>query len=149
VAERLGILGGTFDPVHNGHLRLAEAALAQLSLDRVLFVPAGTPWRKPERDISPAATRLAMLKLAIKGKKRFEISTAETDREGPSYTVETLAELGSGHPGAELFLVIGEDALTDLPNWREPEQILELAVVAVAPRIGAIPGTRAGGRCGA
>jgi len=139
VAERLGILGGTFDPVHLGHLHVAETALAQLALDRVLFIPAGAPWRKTAREISPAQQRIDMLKLAIGGISAFEISTIETDREGPSYMVETLSELAKANPGADLYLILGEDALTDLPNWHEPEEILEMAVVAVAPRGGRIP----------
>ncbi len=132
---RLGVLGGTFDPVHCGHLALARHALKQLALDRVLFVPAGQPWRKPDRTIAPAHHRLAMLHLAIEGNEAFEIAAMEVDRPGPSYTAETLAAL-SEEQEAELFFIMGEDALADLPNWREPERILELATLVVAHRTG-------------
>ena len=130
------MLGGTFDPVHNGHLRLAESAreAEELSLDRVLFVPAGQPWRKSDRVISHASQRAAMLDLAIESNPGFEMSTLELDREGPSYTVDTLEFLHAQHPGSELFLIMGEDALADLPNWRKPERIVALAQLAVASR---------------
>ena len=130
------MLGGTFDPVHNGHLRLAESAreAEELSLDRVLFVPAGQPWRKSDRAISHPSQRAAMLDLAIESNPGFEMSTLELDREGPSYTVDTLEFLHAQHPGSELFLIMGEDALADLPNWRKPERIVALAQLAVASR---------------
>ncbi|HEV8574516.1 MAG TPA: nicotinate-nucleotide adenylyltransferase [Dehalococcoidia bacterium] len=133
---RLGVFGGTFDPVHIGHLRLAENAREDeaLSLDKVLFVPAGEPWRKKDRLVSAAAHRATMLRLAIEGNDAFELSTIEVEREGPSYTVDTLEALGKQHPGAELFLIMGEDALADLPNWHEPAQIMSLAKLAVASR---------------
>ena len=132
---KLGILGGTFDPPHVGHLRLAEAALGYLSLDRVLFVPAGEPWRKTDREITPAEHRLAMVRLAIEGCSQYEVSTLEVDRPGPSYTVDTLGDLLARHgPEAELYLILGEDALLDLPHWREPQRIIALAWLAVALR---------------
>ena len=132
---KLGILGGTFDPPHVGHLRLAEAALDYLSLDRVLFVPAGEPWRKTGREITPSEQRLAMVRLAIEGCPQYEVSTLEVDRPGPSYTVDTLGDLLARHgPEAELYLILGEDALLDLPNWREPQRIIALAWLAVALR---------------
>lgn len=132
---KLGILGGTFDPPHVGHLRLAEAALGYLSLDRVLFVPAGEPWRKTGREITPSEHRLAMVRLAIEGCPQYEVSTLEVDRPGPSYTVDTLGDLLARHgPEAELYLILGEDALLDLPNWREPQRIIALAWLAVALR---------------
>jgi nicotinate-nucleotide adenylyltransferase len=133
---RLGVLGGTFDPVHVGHLLLAEEAREQLGLERVLFVPAGQPWRKAGRQISEAAHRLKMLRLAIEDNPAFEVSELETARAGPSYTGETLAAIGDKHKDAELFFVLGEDALADLPNWRDPDRILELAMLAVARRPG-------------
>ena len=132
---KLGILGGTFDPPHVGHLTLAEAALGYLSLDRVLFVPAGEPWRKTDREITPSEHRLAMVRLAIEGCPQYEVSTLEVDRPGPSYTVDTLGDLLARHgPEAELYLILGEDALLDLPNWREPQRIIALAWLAVALR---------------
>lgn len=138
---RLGVLGGTFDPAHYGHLRLAETAREadRLSLDKVLFIPAGQPWRKSDRVVSHPSHRAAMLGLAIEGNPAFEISTLELEREGPSYTVDTLEILRKHYPDSELFLVIGQDALADLPNWREPDRITTLAWLAVASRSNSSP----------
>jgi nicotinate-nucleotide adenylyltransferase len=128
------VLGGTFDPVHNGHLALAQAARKQLGLGRLIYVPAGLPWRKSGRKITPAPQRLQMLSLAVKGRPGTEISPIEVERRGPSYTAETLAVLARDHPGAELYFIVGEDALADLPHWRQPREILALAKLAVARR---------------
>jgi nicotinate-nucleotide adenylyltransferase len=130
------VLGGTFDPVHYGHLRLAETArdADRLSLDKLLFIPAGQPWRKGDRVVSHPSHRSAMLGLAIQGNPAFEMSTLELEREGPSYTVDTLEILREHYPGSELFLIMGQDALADLPNWREPERIVALTWLAVASR---------------
>ena len=135
------MLGGTFDPAHYGHLRLAETAREadRLSLDKVLFIPAGQPWRKSDRVVSHPSHRAAMLGLAIEGNPAFEISTLELEREGPSYTVDTLEILRKHYPDSELFLVIGQDALADLPNWREPDRITTLAWLAVASRSNSSP----------
>ena len=131
---RVGVLGGTFDPVHRGHLALARAARDELGLDEVLFVPAGQPWRKAGRIVAPAGHRLAMLRLALEGEAEFRVETLELDRPGPSYTADTLEALRAARPDDEMFLVLGEDALADLPNWVRPERILELATLAVARR---------------
>ena len=128
------MLGGTFDPVHRGHLALARAAREELALDEVLFVPAGQPWRKAGRIVAPAEHRLAMLRLALEGEQAFRVETLELERAGPSYTADTLETLRAARPDEELFLVLGEDALADLPNWVRPERILELATLAVARR---------------
>lgn len=136
MSERIGVLGGTFDPVHLGHLVLGEAAREQLKLDCVLFVPTGFSWRKPDREITVAVHRLAMVRLAIADNPAFEASTIEIEREGPSYTDETLEEIGRAHPSAEMFFIMGRDALRDLPNWRAPARIVELATLAVAGRPG-------------
>ena len=131
---RLGVFGGTFDPVHVGHLAIAEAALESAKLDRVVFVPAR---RSPLKQREPSATaddRLAMLEAATKGEPRFTVSRVELDRDGPSYTVDTLESLR--HDG-ELFLILGSDALADLSRWRSPERIRELATILVARRPGA------------
>jgi nicotinate-nucleotide adenylyltransferase len=133
---RLGILGGTFDPVHRGHLALARAALDEVALDRVLFLPAGQPWRKADRQITSADHRLAMLRLVLEGEGAFEIATLELEREGPSYAADTLEALQGDRPRDELFFILGEDALVDLPNWARPRRILELAVLVVARRAG-------------
>ena len=132
---RIGVLGGTFDPPHLAHLVLAAAAREALGLDRVLLVPAGDPWRKAGSGVSPAADRLALTRAAVEGVlPRAEVSEIEVRRSGPSYTAETLEELQAEEPGAEWWFILGWDALGDLPNWREPKRILELARLALAER---------------
>ena len=131
---KLGLLGGTFDPVHLGHLVLAETAREQLTLDRVLFVPAGRPWRKAARRITLADHRLAMLRLAIEDNPAFLVETVEMETPGPSYTAETLEWLHAREPGGSVWFIIGEDALADMPHWHRPERILALASLAVARR---------------
>lgn len=133
---RLGVLGGTFDPVHRGHLVLAAAAHAELGLERVLFVPAGQPWRKGDRAITSGEHRLAMLRLGLEGQGAFGIVTLELEREGPSYTADTLGALRRERPNEALFFILGEDALVDLPNWARPGRIQELATLVVARRAG-------------
>ena len=132
---RVGVLGGTFDPPHLGHLILAQEALQALGLSKVLFVPAGEPWRKAGRELSPRDQRLAMVRLAAGDNPGLGVSTAEVDRPGPSYTAETLAELSEQFGSeTELFLIMGADSLADFPHWHEPHRILELARLAVAER---------------
>ncbi len=133
---RLGILGGTFDPVHRGHLALGGAARDEVGLERVLFVPAGQPWRKADRQITSAEHRLAMLEQALEGEESFEVGTLELERGGPSYAADTLEALRRERPSDELFFILGEDALLDLPNWGRPGRILELAALLVARRAG-------------
>ncbi len=131
----LGVLGGTFDPVHMGHLVLAECARDQLSLDRVIFVPAGDPWRKALRAITPALHRVEMVRLAVAGNEAFALDDREVRRSGPSYTSETLRELSASFSRGEvLYFLLGEDALADLPNWRDPAAIVREARLAIAPR---------------
>ena len=131
---RVGVFGGTFDPVHVGHLAIANAALDELGLDRVYFVPARHSPLKLEGPIASAEDRLAMLTAAIAGEPRFRVSTVELDREGPSFTVDTLEALrGEG----ELFLILGSDAYADFERWREPSRIRDLATVVLAARPGA------------
>jgi nicotinate-nucleotide adenylyltransferase len=131
---RLGVFGGTFDPVHLGHLILGEVARQELALDRVIFVPTGQPWRKTGREIGVGADRLQMLHLATAGNPAFEVSTLEIDRPGPSYTEVTLEAMQAENPGAETFFILGRDALIDFPNWHNPQRIAELATLAVAER---------------
>ena len=140
VAGSLGVFGGTFDPVHVAHLALAQEAAESLGLERVLFVPAGRPPHKPGIAVTPGADRLAMVRLAIAGNDRFEVSRIELDRDGPSYTVDTLEMLAAGrashdHAG-DIVLILSADAFLGLPSWHEPRRVLELALLAVAPRDG-------------
>ena len=122
--------------MHHGHLILGEEAREQFGLERVLFVPAGQPWRKTGRRISPAEDRLAMLRLAVEDNAALDVDDAELTRAGPSYTSDTLAALNDRYPGTELFFILGEDALADLPNWHDPGRILRLAALVVAARPG-------------
>jgi nicotinate-nucleotide adenylyltransferase len=138
---KVGILGGTFDPVHRGHLRLAETALKQLGLDRVLFVPAREPWMKTGcRRITTAEHRLAMLRLALEGRPKFEISLVDLKRPGKTYAVDTVAAVRKllGEE-AELYFVMGADSLADLPLWKEPDKLVSMCRLAVAgrPRVSA------------
>ncbi|MDQ2914371.1 MAG: nicotinate-nucleotide adenylyltransferase [Chloroflexota bacterium] len=139
---RVGVFGGTFDPVHVGHLAIANAALDELGLDRVDFVPARRSPLKQEGPIASAEDRLAMLTAAIANEPRFGVSTVELDRPGPSFTVDTLEALrGKG----ELFLILGSDAYADFERWREPARIEGLATLVLAARPGA-PNAPAGAR---
>jgi nicotinate-nucleotide adenylyltransferase len=131
---RLGIFGGSFDPVHYGHLLLAESAREQLGLDEVWLIPAAVSPFKVGRNQAPAKARLEMLELAIAGSERLRASALEIERGGVSYTVDTLAEIARQQPAAALFLLLGADALRDLPSWREPARICELATPAVVRR---------------
>ncbi|MGH2512036.1 MAG: nicotinate-nucleotide adenylyltransferase [Candidatus Limnocylindrales bacterium] len=142
-ATPLGLLGGTFDPIHDGHLALAAAVRAGLGLDRVVFIPAGSPPHKPGQRISPGEDRRAMVALAIAAEPSFGLSSIELDRPGPSYAVDTLAELArparrGGHPRA-LEFILSAEAFAGFPTWRDPVRILELARLAVVPRAGAGP----------
>ena len=132
---RVGILGGAFNPPHTGHLVCAQEALVQLELDKVVFVPVGrAPHRELEGDPGPEE-RLEMVELAVADDERFEASRMELDREGPSYTSDTLRALQEASPDDELFLILGGDQAASLPSWHEPEAVLELATVAVVERI--------------
>jgi nicotinate-nucleotide adenylyltransferase len=133
---RIGVFGGTFDPVHLGHLILAEQCREQARLDRVLFIPAARPPHKQEQPLTAFAQRVEMLALALAGNPVFHIEELEKDRPGPSYTADTLAELGRRYPGAELFLLVGSDTLHDLPYWHEPLRIAEQAGLLVMARPG-------------
>ena len=130
----LGIFGGTFDPIHTGHLIVARAALEVLGLDEVLFVPAGRPWMKAREDVSPAEDRARMAELAVAGDPQFRVSRMEIERAGETYTVDTLRALpaGDGRP----VLLLGADAFAGFPAWREPAEIARLARIAVLGRPG-------------
>ena len=136
---RLGILGGTFDPPHYGHIRLAESALKQLRLNKVLFAPVGVQPLKRDRVVSPAVHRARMVELAIAGTPPFELSRADLDRPGPHYSVDLIETIQRQHSGAALWFVIGEDSLADLLRWRDPVQLVALARLAVLHRLGFEP----------
>lgn len=133
-ARRIGVLGGTFDPVHNAHLELARAALDQAHLDEVLLVVSAQPPHKRGEVCLDAESRYALVEAAVADQPGMSVSRIEIDREGPSYTVTTLELLAEQYPGAKLYLILGMDALRDLPNWREPGRILQLATVLAARR---------------
>lgn len=134
---RIGLLGGTFNPPHHGHLICAEEARIQLDLDEVLLVPAGNPPHRdldPEQDADPEQ-QLQMCRLAVAGQTSLGVSSVETDRPGPSFTVDTLEQLAKDEPDNELVLIIGADQAASFGNWHEPERIAELAQIAVAARV--------------
>jgi len=137
--ERIGIFGGTFDPIHEVHLEIARAAQAFAKLDRVLFVVASKPPHKVGGVLAGPEDRYAMTAAAVAEIPDFEASRIELDREGPSFMADTLAELRREHPDSELFLIIGEDALNDLPGWRAPEAILAQCRLLVVPRAACSP----------
>ena len=134
--NRIGILGGTFDPPHIGHLWLATLAADALALDHVLFLPAASPPHKRGQPMSHAADRVAMTRLAIDGDPSLGLSLVEMQRPGPSYTVDTLAQLRDENPEAAFTLLMAADTLAAIDAWREPEQVLALAEWAVSPRPG-------------
>jgi nicotinate-nucleotide adenylyltransferase len=134
--QRIGVLGGTFDPVHNGHLHVGDALRTALDLDGVLWVPAGRPPHKSDQIVSSDKDRLAMLDLALAGSAIDEISTIDINRSGPSYTADTLEILAERFPTARLLFLMGEDSLRDLSTWHHPERILRVAELAVAGRPG-------------
>ncbi len=133
---RLGVFGGTFDPVHYAHLLMAEQCREQRELDRVIFVPAAVPPHKSGHLLTPGLVRIEMLRLAISGHDKFAISTYEVDRGGVNYTVDTLRSLRETHPEADWFFLLGADMLHDLPNWREAAKVCELATIVAVRRAG-------------
>jgi nicotinate-nucleotide adenylyltransferase len=152
IDKRLGVFGGSFDPVHVGHLIIGEILRHDLQLDTVLFLPAGRPPHKPEQELAADHHRVEMLELALSDAPGFEISMLDLDRPGSSYTATTLEILRDElAPGAELFFLMGQDSLRDFPRWRDPDRIAQLATLAVALRpgvevdvqdiIGAVPET--------
>lgn len=134
---RIGILGGTFDPVHLAHLIIAEEVRQRLELPKILFIPAGNPWMKKGL-VTPAEHRVEMVKLAIKSNPFFELSTLEVERPGPTYTVDTLLELKEKFgPETEFYFIIGPDALVELPKWKSPDQLIRLCRLVGMRRPGA------------
>ena len=134
---KIGILGGTFDPIHLGHLIIAEEARERLNLDEVLFIPTGQPWMKAGAHISPSRHRLEMTRLAIQSNPLFKVSAMEIERSGPSYTVDTLKDLREELPvSTQIFFILGLDSLKDLPRWKEPRKIVDLCTLVAITRPG-------------
>lgn len=139
-SRRIGILGGTFDPPHVGHLWLAAMAAGTMELERVLFMPAGQPPHKPRRGMTAAADRLLMTRLAIEGDPAFELTAIEMERTGPSYTIDSITDLERiCGPDARLFLIMAADSLAQIDTWREPDRLLERVEWVVGPRPGSRP----------
>jgi nicotinate-nucleotide adenylyltransferase len=136
VKRRIGLLGGTFDPVQNAHVALACTALDTLALDELRFVAAGAPWQKT-RGITSGVHRAAMLRLAMAGEPRFALERCELDRPGPSYTIDTVHELQRREPDAQWFLIVGQDQFNNLHTWHGWVELLSLVTLAVAARSGA------------
>ena len=135
--KKIGVLGGTFDPVHLGHLMMAEEARTSLDLSEVLLVPAGQPISKPNDTVTPARQRLEMLQLAVAGNPNLKISTIEIERKGPSYTADTIAEIRSAYGGGyEIYFILGWDSLAQLPDWYEPSRLLGMCYLVTVPRPG-------------
>jgi nicotinate-nucleotide adenylyltransferase len=135
-ARRIGMMGGTFDPIHLGHLAVAEEAREALGLERVLFVPAGQPPHKLPGSVSDVRDRVAMVQLAIADNPAFELSAIEVERKGPSFTVDTVEALAAAHPGTMLHLILSAETFAELPSWHEPDRLFEAARMAVVPREG-------------
>jgi nicotinate-nucleotide adenylyltransferase len=136
MGTRLGVMGGTFDPIHVGHLVTAEEALHQFSLDEVLFVPTGRPWMKEHEVVASPEDRFRMTELGVGPEPRFRVSRVEVDRGGPTYTIDTLRTLRDEEPGVELFFVTGADAMLEIMQWKDPEVVFDLAHFIAATRPG-------------
>ena len=143
VRRRVGVMGGTFDPVHHGHLVAASEAQAWFGLDEVVFVPTGRPWQKLDREVSPAEHRYLMTVIATASNPVFRVSRVDIDRDGPTYTIDTLRDLQAELPDADLYFITGADALTEIFGWRDAERLFELAHFVGCTRPGAdlVPAT--------
>ena len=124
---RLGVMGGTFDPIHHGHLVAASEVQTRFGLDEVVFVPTGQPWQKDEREVSPAEHRYLMTVVATASNPRFTVSRVDIDRPGPTYTIDTLRDLHTERPDAELFFITGADALAQILSWKDADELFRLA----------------------
>ncbi len=135
----VGILGGTFDPIHLGHLIIAQEARLKLRLNEILFIPAGQPWLKVNKPITPANHRVEMVRLAITDNPHFKLSNVEIERAGFSYSVDTVSilrqQLGNG---TKLFFILGYDSLAELPSWKEPHRLIEMCQLVAIPRLGCV-----------
>ncbi|MDP9444310.1 MAG: nicotinate-nucleotide adenylyltransferase [Actinomycetota bacterium] len=125
--HRVGVMGGTFDPIHHGHLVAASEVHAWFGLDEVVFVPTGQPWQKSEREVSPAEDRYLMTVIATASNPRFSVSRVDIDRAGPTYTIDTLRDLAKDRPDADLYFITGADALAQILTWRDADDMFELA----------------------
>jgi nicotinate-nucleotide adenylyltransferase len=135
-ARRIGIMGGTFDPVHHGHLVAASEVASRFGLDEVIFVPTGKPWQKQRREVSPAEHRYLMTVIATAANPRFRVSRVDIDRGGLTYTVDTIADIATEHPGAELFFITGADALGQILSWKDTAEMMRLATFVGVTRPG-------------
>jgi nicotinate-nucleotide adenylyltransferase len=126
-ARRVGVMGGTFDPVHHGHLVAASEVGSRFDLDEVIFVPTGQPWQKSERAVSPAEHRYLMTVIATASNPRFTVSRVDIDRPGPTFTTDTLRDLADERPGADLYFITGADALAKILSWKDADELFELA----------------------
>lgn len=127
MSQRVGIMGGTFDPIHHGHLVAASEVESLFGLDEVIFVPTGEPWQKSERQVSPAEHRYLMSVIATASNPRFWVSRVDIDRAGPTYTIDTIRDISAQRPGAELYFITGADALAQILSWKDAEDALKLA----------------------
>jgi nicotinate-nucleotide adenylyltransferase len=125
--QRIGVMGGTFDPIHHGHLVAASEVVSLFHLDEVVFVPTGQPWQKQERKVSAAEDRYLMTVIATASNPQFSVSRSDIDRAGKTYTIDTLRDLRADHPGADLFFITGADALSQIFSWRDAEELFSLA----------------------
>ncbi|WP_042402986.1 nicotinate-nucleotide adenylyltransferase [Streptacidiphilus carbonis] len=125
--KRIGVMGGTFDPIHHGHLVAASEVASQFHLDEVIFVPTGEPWQKDGRPVSPAEDRYLMTVIATASNPQFSVSRIDVDRKGPTYTTDTLRDLRAEHTDADLFFITGADALSQIFSWRNAEELFDLA----------------------
>jgi nicotinate-nucleotide adenylyltransferase len=133
---KVGILGGTFDPIHIGHLIAASSVYEALNLDSVVFTPAGDPWQKRDRELSTGQQRLSMVKLAIADDSRFQASDIEINRSGPTYAIDTIRDWKIAHPDHELFWIVGSDALSGIPSWHEWEAFVNEVTIVAVNRVG-------------
>ena len=124
---RIGVMGGTFDPIHHGHLVAASEVASAFDLDEVVFVPTGQPWQKSDRDVAPAEHRYLMTVVATASNPRFTVSRVDIDRDGPTYTIDTLRDLSEHRPGAQLFFITGADALAQILSWKDSDELFGLA----------------------
>ena len=143
MSRTIGLLGGTFNPVHDGHLSIAREALRLFALDAVWFIPCAVPPHKPAHDLAPNEDRLAMLRLAIAGEPRFDALPIEFERPGKSYTVDTVRALQALHPGAGFVFIIGADTLPELHTWHKPLELLSLVRIVTLARPGFVPAAAA------